>query len=132
MSIICKNLEILQGPCRFRIFKKNIHIWKTGFRFPLSQKAKHCWPSSSFWLLQVNFLKLRKKELLPKLNKFNNDNHFYSKRQPRTILSKNSCFENLLSFASSSQQPKTRGRHVEYQSYCASLVLDFVFISHLF
>ena len=56
-----------------------------------------------------------------------NDNHFHSKRPPRTILSENSChFVNLLSFASSSfflslrkimclnsQQPKTRG-HAEH------------------
>ena len=36
------------------------------------------------------FLKLRKKELLAKLNKFTKDNYFHSKRQPRTILSENS------------------------------------------
>ena len=35
VSTICKNLETLKGPCRFRIFKKK-DIWKTGFRFPLS------------------------------------------------------------------------------------------------
>ena len=57
------------------------------------------------------------------------DNHFHSKRPPRTILSENSChFFNLLSFVSSSfflsmikitwlnsQQPKTKG-HVELDS----------------
>ena len=56
-------------------------------------------------------------------------NFFHSKRQPRTILSENSChFVNLHSFASSSfflslrkitwlnsQQPKSRG-HVEHHS----------------
>ena len=74
-----------------------------------------CWDLS-----HVIFLKPRKKELLAKLRKF-------TKWQPRTILSENSChFVNLLSFASSSfflsmrkitwlnsQQPKTRG-HIEH------------------
>ena len=83
--------------------------------------------STYFWLWELShliFLKLRKKELLAKRQTVN---YFHSKRQPRTILSANSCkFVNLLSFASSSfflsmrkitwlnsQQPKTRA-HVEH------------------
>ena len=52
--------------------------------------------SSSFWLLGVesrDFSQAEKerKKVLPKLNKFTKDNYFQSKRQPRTILSENSC-----------------------------------------
>ena len=88
--------------------------------------------SFCFWLLWVescNFLQLRKKELISKLNKFTRWQLFHSERQPRTILCENSChFVNLVSFASSSfslsmrkimwldsQLPKTR-RHAEHQS----------------
>ena len=49
------------------------------------------------------FLKLRKKELIAKQNKFTKLQLFSLKRQPRTILCENSCqFVNLLSFAGSS------------------------------
>ena len=81
-------------------------------------------------LSHVIFLMLRKKELLAMLSKFTkqncivpyteiklttttNDNHFHSKRQPRTILSENSChFVNLLSFASSSFFLSLKKNHV--------------------
>ena len=64
--------------------------------------------SSSFWLLRVesrDFSKAKKekKNCLQSWANPQDDNHFHSKRLPRTILSENSChFMNLLSFASSS------------------------------
>ena len=64
--------------------------------------------SSSFWLLGVqsrDFSQAEKERttILAKPSNSQNANYFHSKRQPRTILSENSChFVNFLSFASSS------------------------------
>ena len=87
--------------------------------------------SSSFWLLQVescDFFQAEIERSACKAEQIHKMTTIFT-RQPRTILSENSChFVNLLSFASSSfffslrkitwlnlQQPKTRG-HVEHLS----------------
>ena len=86
------------------------------FRSPTCLLVLGCWELS-----HVIYLKLTKKQLLVKLEKFQNDSYFYSKQHTRTILSENNHFVYLLSFARSSfflsmrkitwlnsQQPKTR------------------------
>jgi hypothetical protein len=83
--------------------------------------------SSIVWLLGVEshdfFQGWERKNCLQSWANSQNDNYFISKREPRIILSENSChFVNLLSFEGSSfflsmrkimWQPKTRG-HVEH------------------
>ena len=66
------------------------------------------------WLLDhVIYPKLRKNYCFQCRENSQNDNYFASKRQPRTILSENSCqFVNLLSFASSSQHEKNHVTHL--------------------
>ena len=98
------------------------------FRSPTCPLVLGCWELS-----HVIYLKLTKKQLLVKLEKFQNDSYFYSKQHTRTILSENNHFVYLLSFARSSfflsmrkitwlnsQQPKTRG-HVDHHNDVKSL-----------